>query len=75
MSAVEPEVRVTSQVHFNQLNQDGTVTPSVRITFYDPVTKVSFPVVIAEDDYSADNVRAQMLYKLNQVREVHSVTG
>lgn len=75
MSAVEPEVRVTSQVHFNQLNPDGSVVPSVRVNFYDPVTETTFPVIVAESRYSADNVRAQMLYKLDQVRQVHGVTG
>lgn len=70
-----PDYRITSQVHYNNLNQDGTVTPSVRVTVYDPTTKNTFPVTVAEVDYSPENVRAQILYKLNLMREVHGLTS
>lgn len=71
----EPEYQVKSQQQFTQLNQDGSITPSVKVTVYDVPTQQTFYVTVPLSMYSADNVRAQIIFHLEQLRQVHGLTN
>lgn len=69
------EYTIVSQVHTNNLNPDGTVTPGYNISVRDLVTGVTFPVFCPDDRYNADNVRSLITYQLNHIRNVHALTN
>jgi hypothetical protein len=68
------EYQIVSQVHVNNLNADGTVTPGWTVTARDLQTGVTFPVFIADDKRNADNVRSLILYELNHIRSIHGLS-
>lgn len=68
------EYTIVSQVPVNRLNDDGTVTGGWEIKARDNQTGVTFPVFIANANRNADNVRSLILYELNHVRSIHSLT-
>jgi hypothetical protein len=65
---------IVSQVHVNNLNADGTITPGYNISVRDLQSGVTFPVFVPDDNYNADNARSLILYQLQHIRNVHSLS-
>lgn len=66
---------IVSQVHVNNLNPDGTVTPGWQVTAMDSQTGVSLPVFVADSQYTPQGVDTAIRHVLERVRAVHALGG
>lgn len=75
MSANENDYQVTGQVETKRLDPAGTVSSGVQITVRDLKTLQTFTVFLPDENYSVDNARTQILYKLEQLRQIHDLSN
>lgn len=71
MTQPNRDYTITSQVHINNLNEDGTVTPGFQVVARDALSGVSFPVFVPDAQYTAEGVDMSIRHLLDRVREVH----
>ena len=75
MTTPAKDYTITAQVHINNLNTDGTVTPGWQITAQDSETGVSIPVFVDDAHYTPDGVDTAIRHVLERVRAVHKLGG
>jgi hypothetical protein len=67
------DYNVTGQVHLNNLNADGTVTPGWQVTVMDTKTQTSIPVFVPDTNYTPEGVDIMVRHVLERVRAVHQL--